>query len=136
MGAARALLLCGYLLLWVPLGYAVELLGAWPSLGMRGAPAALELTLHGLAAMLSATAGWMIFSRAAAGSRLAALAVVVNALALLQSLFWTVLPRNLAPGGAWPAAALAVGGAACWLVLIRLGASSPQDDPRPSMRGE
>jgi hypothetical protein len=136
MRAALALLLCGYLLVWVPLGYAVELLGVWPSLGMRGAPAALELTVHGLAAMLSATAGWMILSRAAAGSRLAVAAVVLNALASFQSLFWTVLPRNVAPGGAWPSAALALGGAVFWLVVIRLAVPLAEDDRRPSMRGE
>ena len=53
-------LLCGYLLLWIPLGIANEVLITLPSLDMRGAPALAELAFHLVVGILCATAGWML----------------------------------------------------------------------------
>jgi hypothetical protein len=113
-----AVLLCAYLLGWVPLDFAVELLGAVPSLGMRGAPAVAELAVHGIAAMLCATAGWMVWTRAPAGRPVAAAAVDAAGATAIQSLFWTALPSSLAPGERWPLTALAAANTLFWLLLI------------------
>jgi len=112
------LLLCLYLLGWVPLNFATELLSTIPSIGMRGAPAILELIVHGAAAMLCATAGWMLMIQAPAALDAAAVAVIVSAIVRIQLLFWSVLPRNLAPGERLPLSALACANALFWLVMI------------------
>ena len=118
MPRGLALVLCAYLLGWVPLNFSVELLGAVPSLGMRGALAVAELAGHGLVAMLCATAGWMVWTRAPAGWPLAAAAVAAAGAATIQPLFWTALPSSLAPGERWPFTALAAAFTIFWLLLI------------------
>ncbi len=112
------LLLCAYLLGWVPLNFANELFATVPSLQMRGAPAIIELALHGMAAMLCATAGWMLWVGAPAGLTLAAAAVTAAGLVSLQSLFFTVLPRNTAPGERIPLALVTCAHTAFWLAII------------------
>jgi hypothetical protein len=129
-----ALLLCVYLLAWVPFTFASEFLVTVPSLEMRGMPAAVELLVHGLVAMLCATAGWMIWVRSPAAQSAATGAVLVSGLASLQSIFWTVLPRNLAPGDELPLSAAVGIHMLFWLVLIRrsgvfLGPVPPPRDP-------
>lgn len=112
------LLLCAYLLFWVPLNFASELLATIPSLLMRGAPALLELALHAGVAVLCATAGWMLWAGGAAGLTLAAAAVMAAGLVSLQSLYLTVLPRNTAPGERMPLALVACAQMAFWLAMI------------------
>ena len=130
-----ALLLCVYLLAWVPFRFASEFLVTVPSLGMRGTPAVIELVVHGLVAILCATAGWMIWVRSPAAPLAAAGAVVASGLASIQSIFWTVLPRNLAPGEELPLSAAVGVHMLFWLVLIRRSAVSfgpvpaPRDQP-------
>jgi hypothetical protein len=119
MHRAWALLLCGYLLGWVPLTFANEILGTFPSLGMRGMPAILELAAHALVAIVCATAGWMVWMRAPAAWPMAAVSVAASSVASIQSLFWTALPRNIAPGEQLPLAALAFVLAVFWLAFIR-----------------
>ena len=113
-----ALLLCAYLLGWVPLNFAGELFATVPSLQMRGAPALLELAFHGAVAMLCATAGWMLWVRAPPGPAIAAVAVAMAALVSLQSLFLTVLPRNTAPGERLPIASIVFAHTTFWLIMI------------------
>jgi len=120
-----ALLLCVYLLAWVPLNYATELLGTMPSLGMRGAPAVIELVVHGLVTIACATAGWIVWTRAPGSWAMAMSAVVAAAAASIQSLFWTTLPRNLAPGQKWPLAVVVAVHMIFWLALI--GAARRKD---------
>ena len=120
-----AILLCVYLLGWVPLNYATELLGTIPSLGMRGIPAVVELVFHGLVTILCATAGWMVWTSVPASWPVAMSAVVAAAASSIQSLFWTVLPTNLAPGDKWPLAAVVAVHAIFWLTLI--GAARRKD---------
>ena len=117
-----ALLLCGYLLGWVPLNFANEILGTFPSLGMRGVTAIVELAAHALVAILCATAGWMVWTRAPAAWPMAAASVAASTITSIQSLFWTALPRNIAPGQKLPLAAAAVVLAVFWLLLIRRAA--------------
>lgn len=118
MPRALALLLCAYLIGWVPLNFAARLLGALPSLGMRGAPAFAELAVHGAVAALCAAAGWMVWIQSPGRWPLAAAAVAAAGAATLQPLFWTVLPSSLAPGQRWPLTALVLAHAGFWLVLI------------------
>ena len=116
------LLLCTYLLGWVPLNFANELFATVPSLQMRGAPALIELALHGITVTLCATAGWMLWVGAPAGLTLAAAAVTAAGLVSLQSLFLTVLPRNTAPGERIPLALVTGAHTAVWLtILVRAG---------------
>ena len=123
------LALCGYLLGWVPIAFAVELFAAAPSLARRGPVAIGEVMAHGAAALLCATGGWMLLVRSPAGPSVSAAAVVVNSAMAVQSLFWTVLPRNLAPGERLPVAAVAIANAVFWLVVIRSLARRQQSDP-------
>jgi hypothetical protein len=47
-----------------------------------------------------------------------ALALVATGVTSVQSLFWTVLPRNVAPGEHLPLALIAVGRTALGLVIL------------------
>ncbi len=102
----------------MPLSYATELLAAFPSLGMRGGLAVVELVAHGLVTITCAAAGWMVWTRAPDGLAFAAAAVGASGVVTLQSLFWTVLPRQIAPGDRAPLAALAIAHTMFWLALI------------------
>lgn len=119
MSRGWTLLLCAYLMAWVPLGFANELLTALPSLGWRGASAIAELTFHGAGTVLCATAGWMLHGRAPAAGAAARAAIIVSAAAALQSLFWTTLPRQVAPGERLPIAVLTCVHAGFWLLMLR-----------------
>ena len=120
------LLLCGYLLVWIPLNFAVELLSAVPSIEMRGTPAIVELAMHGAVAMLSATAGRMALTDPAATRHLASAAVLAAGGVSIQSLFWTALPRNVAPGTRLPLALFAVVTTAFWLVVVHRAQRRPR----------
>ena len=124
------LLLCAYLLLWVPLSLAGEILGALPLLHIRGAPAVLELGAHTAVAALCATAGWMVFDRSPAAAGAATLAVIAAAAVSVQSLLWTALPQQTAPGQHLPLAVAALAHAAFWLMLIRFGRLGAGDTGR------
>jgi hypothetical protein len=118
MHRGLVLLLCAYLMVWVPLTFAAELFGALPSLPMRGLPAVLELSLHGVVALFTVISGWILWIRPQAAWPMAGAAVVLSSATALQSLFWTVLPRNIAPGEKLPFAALVIVHAAVWLAVI------------------
>ena|SRR5687767_1809412 len=113
-----ALLLSAYLFVWVPVNFAVELLGTVPSLRMRGVPAWFELAFHGATAILCATAGRMMRTGAPAALSAATLGVVAAAATAVQSLLWTALPRDIAPGARGPMLALAAATAGLWLFII------------------
>ncbi len=119
MSRALALLLCAYLLAWVPMNFAIEVLTAMPSLGTRGPLAYTELAVHGIVALLCAIAGRMVWMQAHAARPFASAAIVSNGVVALQSIFVTVLPRNVAPGTRIPLAAHAVVLTIVWLAVIR-----------------
>jgi hypothetical protein len=122
MRRALALLLSAYLSLWVPLNFAIEALTTMPSLGTRGPLAFAELAMHGIVALLCAIAGRMVWNHAPSARPLAAAAIVGNGIVALQSIFATVLPRDIAPGNQIPLAALAATVAIVCLVMIwRIG---------------
>lgn len=113
------LLLAAYLMAWVPLNFAAAVASVLPSLGMRGAPAAIELALHGIVAALAFAAGRAIVSRREDAEAFASVAVALSTAAGLQSLHWSSLPGQTKPGDEWPLSlVLAVHGAA-WLWYLR-----------------
>lgn len=114
-----AQLLSSYLLVWIPGTFAVELLGTLPSMGMRGAPAWIELIVHGAVAMFCALAGRMLRMETPAAPAAAAIGVAARTGVQLQSLLWTALPRDIAPGTQLPRALFAIGTAIVCLFLIR-----------------
>ena len=115
MRRIAAQLLSSYLLVWAPGMFAIELLSTLPSMGMRGPLAWIELAVHGVVATLCAIAGRMIRVGAPAATRLAATGIIARAAVTIQSLFWTLLPRDVAPGTRGVFTALACANAALWL---------------------
>jgi len=113
-----ALLLCTYLLGFVPIAFATELFSTLASIGMRGTVGIAELSLHALSAIFCAVAGWMLLVRAPPGPAAAGSAIIVSSIVSIQSLFWTVLPRNVAPGERLPLTAITCGHAVFWLVVL------------------
>jgi hypothetical protein len=121
------LLLCAYLLVWIPVGFAIELFASVSSLAMRGGVAILELAAHAAVAMFCAVAGYMLLIRAPAARGAARAAVIVAALGGIQAIYWTVLPRQLAPGEALPTLAVVCGSAVFWVFVLRIGAELPAE---------
>ncbi len=120
-----AQLLSSYLLVWVPATFAVELLSVLPSIGMRGPAAWIELAVHGAVAIMCAVAGRMIRLGTPAASPLAVTGILARAAITIQSLFWTTLPQDVAPGtrGIW--IALACVNALMWLGVVRWSRQFP-----------
>jgi hypothetical protein len=113
------LLLCLALLLWRPLDFALELSMALPSLEMRGPVGAIELLFHAAVAAIAVGAVRAIWGGMPAGLLLARIALISSAVASVQSLNWSVLPRQTAPGEALPLSIGAVLHASAWLLYLR-----------------
>ena len=103
----------------------MELLTALPSIGVRGPAAWIELIVHGVVAVTCAAGGRMLRIASPAGPAVAAVGVAARAVISLQSLFWTTLPRDVAPGTHLPLALLTCANAAFWLIVIRSISGSP-----------
>jgi hypothetical protein len=131
MRRGLALLLCVYLLVWMPASYAAALLAAIPSLEMRGERAIMEIGAHGIVTLLGVMAGWMIATRAPAAVPLARAAVIAAGAASIQSLFWSVLPHDVAPGQRQPLAAVAIAHTIFWLVMLRESSNSQKPTSQP-----
>jgi hypothetical protein len=112
-----AQLLSSYLLIWAPGTFAIELLSALPSMGMRGGLAWIELGVHGAVAALCAAAGRMIRVGSPAAFRVAVAGILGRAATSIQSLAWTLLPRDVAPGTRGVLLALVCANAAIWLAV-------------------
>ena len=108
-------LLSSYLLIWAPGTFALELLSALPTMGMRGAPAWIELTVHGVVAAVCAVAGRMIRIGTPAAPALAVAGILARAAVSLQSLFFTTLPQDVAPGARGIYVTVACANALVWL---------------------
>ncbi len=87
-------------------------------MGMRGAPAWIELAAHGAVAMVCGVAGWMIRIGTPAASSLAVPGILARAAISIQSLFWTTLPSEVAPGTRGPLTVLACANAAVWIAVL------------------
>ena len=122
-----AQLLSSYLLIWAPATFAVEFLRTLPSIGVRGPGAWIELAVHGIVAMTCAAGGRMLRIASPAAPAVAAAGVAARAVVGLQSLFWTALPRDTAPGTHLPIALLTCANAVFWLMVIRSMTRSGSD---------
>ena len=120
-------LLSSYLLIWAPATFAVDFLRTLPSIGVRGPGAWIELTVHGIVAMTCAAGGRMLRIGTPAGPAVAAAGVAARAVIGVQSLFWTALPRDVAPGTHLPIALLTCANAVFWLMVIRSISRSGSD---------
>jgi hypothetical protein len=94
----RLRIIAGLLILSEPLRFAAEALMVLQTIGYRGTLAALELTIHGGVAAVCAAAGFALWNGSPDSKRLAAIAIVVAFLRVIQSLYWSVLPNNTVPG--------------------------------------
>ena len=90
--------LVALLLLVEPLRFAVEALTVFPTIAYRGPLAGAELVVHGIVAALSAAGGLALLNAAPAARAIASAGIVASVLRTLQSLYWSVLPNNTAPG--------------------------------------
>lgn len=122
IAAAAHFLLCFILFVWAPWSFSMELGVSLPSLGMRGPLAIVELAAHFAATALAVAAGWSLWLRRPHGPMLARVAVIALALIWIQSLYWTVLPRQTSPGSELPLAALSIAHAAVWLAYLHRSA--------------
>ena len=113
------LLLCAYLAVWVPLNAAALASRSLPSLDTRGAAAALELAVHVASAALCFAAGWMLWNRSPGGVWLAAIALCIHPLVIIQALHVSALPRDVRPGLAGPASVLTLVHTTVWLLYLR-----------------
>ncbi len=111
--------LSAYLAVWIPLNAAALASSSVSSLATRGTFAALELAAHVLSAMLCAAAGWMLWGRNPAGVRLAAIALCLNAVAAIQAVHLSALPRDVPPGLPWPLTVFTLAFTSAWLVYLR-----------------
>jgi hypothetical protein len=107
------------LLVWRPLDFAQELPMTIGSLGMRGIVGLAELVFHGAAAAVAVAAVRAIWSAMPAWMVLARFALVLSALATVQSLNWSMLPHQTTPGAKFPLTILAIVHAAVWLVYLQ-----------------
>jgi hypothetical protein len=113
------LLLCLVLFVWPPLSFAGEVASTLTTLEMRGAPAVIELLAHGLVAAVSVAGAWALWSASPGGRVLAGFALIGMGLTQVQSLYWSVLPRNTYPGDKLPRAIVVVLHSVVWLAYLR-----------------
>lgn len=118
MGTAWLALLCLLLVAWYPLNFAAELLKTLPSIGLRGPIAAIELLGHGLVVALCVAAGLSLWNGHPHGLGFARVALVLVALAAVQSLYWSLLPNATMPGDELPLALFAIMHSALWLLYL------------------
>jgi hypothetical protein len=107
------------LMAWEPLRFAGEALQVLPSIGYRGAVAAIELLAHAGVAALSAGAGFALWNQAPDARRLATIAVIVIVARAVQSLYWSVLPNDTIPGDEPFAIGVALVAGALMLAMVR-----------------
>jgi hypothetical protein len=110
--------LAAFLFAWEPLRVAGEFLQSISTIGMRGAPAILELIAHGIVAAIAVAAAWSLWNGAIHGAGLAILAMALSAVVSVQSLYWSGLPRQTPPGAELPFATLAVIHAVGWIAYL------------------
>jgi len=122
-------LVWAYLLVWIPVSFAFELLSALSSLAMRGLPAIVELAVHALVAGLSVAASRMLEGTAPARFTAAASAVAANGVVAIQSLYWTVLPRDIPPGSRTLRAVLDVAVMVFLLLLVASARRKSRETP-------
>jgi hypothetical protein len=112
-------LVAALLMVWEPLRFAGEALQVLPSIGYRGALAAIELLAHAGVAALAAGAGFALWNQAPDARRFATVAVLVLVARAAQSLYWSVLPNNTVPGDEPLTIAVTLAAGALMLAIVR-----------------
>jgi hypothetical protein len=79
---------------------------------------ALELAIHLGCAVVCVAAGWMLWNRRAAGIWFAAIALCVNAVAAIQAVHVSALPRDVPPGLGWPLTLFTFVFTSAWLAYL------------------
>ena len=113
------LALVAFLLVWMPLTFSGELHATLPSIAMRGSAAVLELLVHGAMTALAVAAGLALVKRDPHGPMFAVIALAGSCAVIVQSMFWSVLPRQTMPGDRTLLAILSIVHAAAWIVYLR-----------------
>jgi hypothetical protein len=111
-------LLAVFLFAWEPLRVAGELTQSLSTMGMRGAPAIVELAVHLSVAAIAVAAAWSLWEGAIHGTSLAMIALALSAGVSVQSLYWSRLPHQTPPGAELPFATLAVAHASFWIAYL------------------
>ena len=111
-------LLCAYLMLWVPFSFSALANRSIPSLDSRGLAAGVELAVNAIAAIVCATAGFMLWVRNPAGAWAGRAALVLVAVVTIQAVTASTLPRDLAPGLALPIVVVTLVHAGAWIAYI------------------
>jgi hypothetical protein len=119
MARGWVLVLCAFLLVWEPLTFGGELAQSLGTLGMRGPLAVVELFAHAAVAAIAVAAAWGLWIGNPQAPAVAAIALAAWAAIAVQSLYWTRLPGNAAPGEKLPLAIAAVAHAAGWIAYLR-----------------
>lgn len=119
MARGWLVLLCGYLALWQPLAFAAEATGAMETLAMRGPLAVIELLAHAAITAFAVAAAWALWIGNPSAPTMAEIAVVCCTAAVVQSLSWSLLPHDIAPGDRLPSALAAITHATGWIVYLR-----------------
>ena len=110
--------LCAYLLVWVPVNFALLATRSLPSLETRGSAAVIELSAHAMVTMVCVVAGRVLWGRHAAGRPLAAGALLLSAAASVQSVYGSALPHDIPPGSTAPLMIGAAVNAAAWTTYL------------------
>jgi hypothetical protein len=113
------LLLVAFLLVWMPLTFSGELNATLPSIAMRGSAAVLELLVHAATTALAVAAGLALVRRDPHGPMFAVIALAGSCAAVVQSMFWSVLPRQTMPGDRTIVALASIVHAAVWIAYLR-----------------
>ena len=112
------LVLCAYLLAWVPVNFALLATRSLPSLETRGSAALIELSADAMVTMVCVVAGRVLWVRHAAGRPLAVGALLLSAAASVQSVCGSALPHDIPPGFTGPLMIAAVANAAAWTTYL------------------
>ena len=113
------IVLVGYLAVWQLLTYAAEVTVAMGTLSMRGPIAVIELGVHGCITAFAVAAAWGLWIGNPNAPAMAEAAVVCCALEVLQSLTFSRLPHDIAPGDRLPIALVTITHATGWIVYLR-----------------
>jgi len=111
-------LLCGLLLWWEPIGFALIAAGAFNAISVRGTPVVLVLLARTVAAALCVAAGRALLDRKPSGPGLAKVALGLSGTIHVFAYLTPYFPSNRMPGDTplYVAATLAYYGG--WLVYL------------------
>jgi hypothetical protein len=113
------LVLVAFLLAWMPWTFSAELSATLPSIAMRGWAAVMELLVHGAVTAFAVSAGMSLVRRDPHGPAFAVIALAGSCAVTVQSMFWSVLPRQTIPGDRTLIVVASIVHAAAWIAYLR-----------------